>query len=254
MKNLNRRVIASISLVGLVLATLITPVHAVDTVDNTTTDPAQTARMTNLVQRADNEIDRRLVALNNLTAKISTLKRISDGQKSAFNSEIQTNITSLTNLKAKIDADTDLPTLKQDVQSIVDNYRIFALYMPKIHLLAGADIASDMAGSLGSLAIKLQNKITTDQQAGKDVATLQTLLTEMQTKVSDASNQAANITDLVIQLVPSGYPGNSTNLSSARDMLKTARADIQAASQDAQQIITGLKAFQKTSIKPATNG
>ena len=236
----------SIGLISVVL--VIAPAISVGAVDGTTTtvDPAQTQRMANLVQRANTEINRRLVALNNLTSKVSSLQKVSDGQKTAFVSEIQSNVTDLTTIKTRIDGDTDLETLKTDVQSIVDNYRIFALYIPKIHLLAGADVASDIAGSLGSLTIKLQNKIATDKDAGKDVSSLQASLTDMQNKISDASNQAANITDSVIQLIPSGYPGNSVNLSSARDMLKTARSDIQAARQDAQLIITGLKAFQTT--------
>lgn len=237
----------SIGLISVVL--VIAPAISVGAVDGTTTtvDPAQTKlRVANLVQRADTEINRRLVALNNLTSKVSSLQKVSDGQKTAFVSEIQSNVTDLTTLKTRIDGDTDPETLKSDVQSIVDNYRIFALYIPKIHLLAGADVASDLAGSLGSLTIKLQNKIATDKAAGKNVTALQASLSDMQNKISDASNQAANLTDSVIQLVPSGYPGNSVNLSSARDMLKTARSDIQAARQDAQLIITGLKAFQTT--------
>jgi hypothetical protein len=244
MKKINILHAISIGIISLALA--ISPVISVGAVNGEEVDAAQAKRMANLVQRADNEINRRLDALNNLINKVSLLKRVSDGQKSAFTSEIQSNITELTELKTKIDADTDLTVLIQDVQSIVDNYRIFALYIPKIHLLVGAEIASDMADSLGSLTIKLQNKITTDKDAGKNVTNLQTLLTDMLSKIADASNQAASITDLVIQLVPSGYPDNRTSLTSARDMLTTARSDIQAARQDTQSIITGLKAFQTT--------
>lgn len=229
----------------LILALLLAPspfVGAIETID----PAAQTLRVESLIQRANNEINRRLTALNDLATKVSLLKRVSDGQKAAFASEIQTNINDLTNLKIKIDADTDPVVLQADVQSLVDNYRIFALYIPKINLLVGADIASETAGSLGSLAIKLQNKITIDQKAGKNITALTALLTDMQSKISDANNQASNLTDVVMQLVPSGYPGNSNSLVSARDMLRTARSNIQAARQDAQQIINGLKAFQTT--------
>ena len=243
MKKIKLFQIFAIGLISLTLA--IAPVSSV-LAEDAPVDTTQTKKMENLIQRADTEINRRLVALSNLVNKISLLKRVSDGQKAAFTSEIQSNITDLTSLKTKIDADTDIATLKLDVQSIVDNYRIFALYIPKIHLLSGADVAGEMAGSLGSLAIKLQNKITTDKDAGKDVTKLQTLLTDMQNKIADASNQAANLTDQVVQLVPSGYPGNADSLASARDMLKTARTDLQTARQDAQEIITGLKAFQTT--------
>lgn len=233
-----------IVVITICLATIIVPISPVRAVDSELGDTAQAKRVESLIKRADNEINRRLAALNNLTTKVNALKRISDGQKAAFVAEIQSNITELNNLKSKIDSDTDPVTLKEDVQSIVVNYRIFALYIPKIHLLAGAEITGEVAGSLGSLAIKLQNKISMDKDAGKDVTELQKLLADMQTKISDASNQAANITDTVIQLVPSGYPGNSVNLASARDMLKAARAAIQTARQDAQQIIKGLKAIQ----------
>src|SRR5579872_6107659 len=84
-------------------------------------------RQTNLKTRADNEITRRITALNDLITRINGFTRLTADQKSSFVTQIQTEINTLTSLKTKIDADTDTATLKTDVQSIVAEYRVFAL-------------------------------------------------------------------------------------------------------------------------------
>lgn len=205
---------------------------------------AKTNRIQNLKTRADTEINRRLAALNLLTTKVNLLKKLSADQKTSFNTDIQNNITDLTALKVKIAADTDPITLQTDVKSIIGDYRIFALYIPKIHLLAGADAVTDMTTNLSILAIKLQTKITTDQQAGKDTTTAQAALIDMQAKITAALTQAQNVTATVIPLAPTGYPGNSSSLKSSQVILKAARSDLQTARQDAQQIIKALKSLK----------
>src|SRR5260370_39951459 len=91
----------------------------------------QTDKIVNLKERAGKEIDRRVASLMKLIDRVNAIKRLSTTQKSTFTAEIQVQITNLNNLKAKIAADTDLPTLRIDVQSIVQSYTIYALFMPQ---------------------------------------------------------------------------------------------------------------------------
>jgi hypothetical protein len=226
----------TISIIG--FAMLVALPKTVGAIDLTS---AQTQRVQSLKSRADTEISRRVSTLNSLTTKINVLKRLSSAQKANFISDIQNNITSLTSLNIKIDADTDPTILQADVKSIVDNYRIFALYVPKVHLLTGSDTITDVVLNLKSLTTKLQTKITADQKADKNVTDLQVKLTDMQAKTTDAETQEQNIYTTVIQLDPSGYPDNLGSLQSALQMSETAKTDIQTARKDAQLIINELK-------------
>lgn len=211
-----------------------------------TTSSVNSNKIANLQARANKEIDRRLGRLNKLIARINNMKRLTADQKSSLISQIQTEITNLTNLKTKIAGDTDLPTLKADVRSIVTSYRVFALFVPQISLLASADRTLEVTDKLTAIATKLQTRIQTAQNNGKDVTSLQTALTDMQNKISDAKTQATNAINAVLPLTPSGYPGNVTVLQSSRTVIQTAHQDLVTARQDAKTIIKGLRAFGKT--------
>ncbi|MBI3495588.1 hypothetical protein HY065_03105, partial [Candidatus Berkelbacteria bacterium] len=72
---------------------------------STTAHTATTDKMANLKARADKEIDRRITELNIILNKINGFQKLSDSDKSAMTQSVQTEITNLTNLKTKIDAD-----------------------------------------------------------------------------------------------------------------------------------------------------
>lgn len=196
----------------------------------------QDAVISRLKTRADNEITRRVNALTLLSGRINDIKRLTTDQKNTLTSQITDQINALTTLKTKIDADTDLATLRTDVQSIVQSYRIFALYIPKTYIIVRADRLLDLVDAFTTLQGKLQTRIDTAKTAGDDITAMQSLMTDMTGKLADAKTQATNAINAVLPLTPDGYPGNKATLQSARTMLVTARQDIQGAHQDEKQI------------------
>lgn len=197
--------------------------------------------MTNLKNRANQEIERRVAPLNRVITKINGLKKLTTEQKTSLTTLVQTEITNLTNLKAKIAAASDMQTLRADVQSIITSYRVYALFIPQIELLAAANTLSDVSDTFTTIATNLQSQIQIAQNIGKEVSLLTTLLTDMQSKITDATTQAQNVISAVLPLSPSGYPGNKVTLQNARGMLRTGRSDLQLARQDIKSIIQGLK-------------
>ena len=242
------RKILFIPLLALFLAILFSAVSFAQT---TTPSPSPKTgknldtRVTNLKSRGDLEITRRITSLNTLFSKINGLKKLSDAQKSTFTTNVQSEITTLTTLKSKIDADTDLATLKTDIMSIVQAYRVYLVYMPQIRILASADRMDVTADLLTTEALQLQTRITSASTGGHDVTSLNSLLTDMNSKIADAKTQYQNATNLVTSLTPAGYPGNKTSLVQGKTDIQTGAADLKTAHQDAMQIRTGLKAFSK---------
>lgn len=208
------------------------------------------SKTTNLKERAAKEITRRLTSLNKLIEKINRLKKITDAQKSSFVSQIQTEITNLNTLKTKIDADTDLVTLKADVQPVIKSYRIYALFMPKIHILTAADELDNLSEKLSTIATKLETRIREANARGSDTTALNSLPTDIKSKISDTKTQAKNARNVILPLTPEGYPGNLIVLKAARTMLLTGKKDLQTARKDALTIIQGLKALNKISPTP----
>lgn len=164
----------------------------------------KTVKLTNRHTRADQEIERRISALNNLINRINAMVKVTDAQKSALVAQVQAIITNLQTLKIKIDADTDASTLQADKKTIVTDYRIFVFMMPKLTIMSHADKILDLAGLM-----QAKNPST-----------------EAAAKISDAITQANAAISTVSALDPSGWPGNKASMVSARQMLKVALTDL----------------------------
>ncbi|MCX6791996.1 MAG: hypothetical protein NT149_03080 [Candidatus Gottesmanbacteria bacterium] len=196
----------------------------------------QDAVISRLKTRADAEITRRIDALTTLLTKINAMKSLTSAQKTTFTDGIQSQITSLNTLKTKIDADVDIATLRTDVQSIMKGYRIFAVYLPQVNIMAHADRILVVIDEMNAVSTKLQMRIDETNAAGKNTSAMQNLMTDRGAKLTDASTQANNAITTVVSLTPDGFPGNKTTLQSAQKMLQTARQDLVKALQDMQQI------------------
>lgn len=202
--------------------------------------------MENLRTRADQEITRRVTSLTELVTRINGLKNLSQANKTGLVNKVQAEIAGLNTLKTKIDADTDLTTLRADVKSIIQSYRIYALFVPEIRILIAADAMSTTADNLTTLSTKLQTLIAGSGATGDTLISLQNLLADMQAKVKDANELYQSVKTEVLALTPQGYPGNRTTLMDAREKLKTGAADLRAARSDAKEIIKILRSLKKT--------
>jgi len=198
--------------------------------------------------RGDKEVDRRIAALNDLNTRIQQMQRVSDAFKQSISATIAANITNLTALKAKIDADTDSATLKADLKSITEAYRIHVLIMPQGRIAAAADRVAVIVNMMGTLGSKLQARVQAAGQAGNDVTTVNALLIDMSAKLTDAQTKAQAAITVSATLQPDG--GDKTKMDANNAALKEARADLVAAQKDladarkdAGQIVAGLAKF-----------
>ena len=123
-------------------------------------------------------------------------------EKNALSATIQTQLNEMTTLKAKINADTDLATLRVDVQSITKAYRIYMLVIPQGRIMAAADRAMTLADTANTLGAKLEARIAAAKTAGNDVSAEEATYADFQTKIADAQTQAAAATSEVATLTP----------------------------------------------------
>jgi len=198
------------------------------------------AKIANLKERAKTEITRRENFLNDLSAKISNIKKISDADKTTLKTQLQQQIDGLTTLLAKIDSDTDLVTLKEDVKSIVNGYYIFAFFRVKINLLIAAERLSLTTENLSVVYNKLAARIAEQKGQGKDVVSIETLLADMLAKSNDAKIQYQAVETELSALVAQGFPGNKSTLMDARSKIKLGSQDLKTAFIDATKIRQGL--------------
>ena len=207
--------------------------------------------------KGDKEIDRRVQALGELNTRIDAMQRVTANFKQTLTTNIQNQITGLNQLKTKIDADTDVATLKVDVKTITDSYRIYMLVMPQARIAASADREVTLITMMNQLGAKLQARISAAQSAGSNVSALLAALTDMSTKLSDASTQSQAAVSVSAGLAPDA--GDKTKQTQNAAALKTARADVQvaqkdlvAARKDAETIVKGLKSLPAVSASATT--
>ncbi|MEI8337538.1 MAG: hypothetical protein WCF92_00125 [bacterium] len=204
--------------------------------------------------KGDSEIAKRITSLNNLLAKINGMKKLSDTNKASLSSTIETALTNLNSLKAKIDSDTSTTTLKEDLKSITANYRVYALVMPQVSLLAATDRIDTIAASLEALSTKLQTRISSAQGSGVDVTSANNSLADLNAKISDANAQALAINQAVSALTPdqgdkTKAAANTAAIKEARAKLKIAEQDLKTARADINSI---LKVVKQSKVKPSS--
>lgn len=201
--------------------------------------------MENLKERANKEIDRRIAALNKLLTRLGQMKKLSAEQISSLQAQIQTDIDGLNTLRTKINADTDLTTLRTDVKSIVTDYRIFAFFMKYIHLNAALERSSNLYDKLLLVHGKLAAKITEASSGGKDVTGLNTSLSEMKTKLDSAKTLIDAAIAEIAGLNAQGYPENTATLADARVKLKSAHTNLKDAHILSKKIVKDLRSLNK---------
>src|SRR3989344_3347252 len=183
-----------------------------------------------------------------LSARVAAMKRVSDAQKNNIASTVATEKINLENLRAKIAADTDLETLKADQRSIATSYRVFALVIPQGEILVAGDRIKTIADSMTTIGGKLESRINEAKNSGKDVASLETYLTDYKAKIADAILKADAAINGVSALTPDNgstakAAANRAALQTARENIRKGMEDLRAAREDARKIVQGLKSI-----------
>lgn len=224
----------------------------------------QTASQTTIANakaRADQEITRRIASLNTLNTRIQGMKAVPAEDKAAMTNTVQTQISQLTALNAKIQADTDVATLKADIKAIATQYRVYLLIVPGWSIIAAADRIITTAPYYTSFGAVMQTAITQAQTNGNDVSALIAKLADYNAKVANAVTQANAANALLSDLVPDQgddamLASNNAAIKSAAAKLKLAIQDMQAARQLAVSMVGTLKgnATAKVTASYTVNG
>ncbi|HVZ75762.1 MAG TPA: hypothetical protein VG934_00615 [Candidatus Paceibacterota bacterium] len=207
--------------------------------------------------KADTEIDRRTKALTDLNARVEQMTKVSAQLKTNIVTNIQNQLTGLVQLKSKIDAETDGATLKADVQSITQSYRIFALVMPQARIAAAADREATIINMLAGIGSKLQARVQADQGAGVDVTAMISTLNDMSTHLTSAQGHAQAAINGTATLTPdngdkTAMASNTAALKTGRDEITNGQKDLVAARKDVDTIMKALASAKVSATASST--
>jgi hypothetical protein len=225
-------------------------------VGSTTVSASTQAKITTAISRADQEITRRVTLLTQLNTNVQAMVKVSATEKSAIATEVQTEISSLTSLKATIDAETSITSLRTDIQSITKDYRIFMLVIPQGRIEVAADKIETVVSDYSTLSTTLQARIAA-APAGTDTTQVNAWLSDMNTQTASANAQAEAAVSLVANLQPDQgnatiQASNTAALKSAAADIKTALADLKTARTDAGDIVKAIESWKVSTSASST--
>lgn len=223
----------------------------------TASTTAETTRAAGAKEKANKEIDRRIASLTALLARIEQMTKVTAELKANIKSTVQAQIDGLVQLNAKIDADTDLATLKADVKMVTDSYRIYVLVMPQVRIAAATDRMITIVNMMNSVGVKLTARVNTAKAAGADTAALDAALTDLASRLTSVQAHAQAGFNLVAPLVPDQgdktvMASNEAEIKKAQAEIKAGQADLVAARKDIAVVVGGL-AKLKTNANANSN-
>jgi len=186
-------------------------------------------------------VDVRLPALAAARTGVSDNRHVTDEHQAALTADIDETATRLRVLADVIKADTDLATMKEHCRSIFDDNRVFALVLPRVRLVVGADTATDAGATLGDVAARLADAIAKAEAAGRDVGQAKLDLDTMKAHIAAGMAAAGSVPGAVLGLTPADWNANHEVLTPARQSLRSARADLKVARDLALKIRNELK-------------
>ena len=85
---------------------------------STTAKLTPAERMQKIITAVNTHVDKRVATLDKVSSRVTASKKLTADEKTSLMASLSQDVTALTTLRAKIDADTDLKTMKADRVSL----------------------------------------------------------------------------------------------------------------------------------------
>ena len=186
-------------------------------------------------QAAHVAIERRVASLNAAIGVVQSSTFLGADQATLVQL-MQSDVSGLQQLDQTIQADTTLQAVRADARKIFTDYRVYALMLPVVHMVRGADaITNVIVPKLDAAASHLQDAITQQNKSN-----LQPVLDDLKTQTAGAEQLVSGLPAELDALKPADWNANHAVLQPSRDALQSARLDLRRARQDARDIVSGL--------------
>lgn len=221
-------------------ASVALPVQAQAQVHAQDASAAVQPRLTAAQTLATARITGRLATLNALKLAVTDTAQLTAPDRTALDSLLDSDISSLTALKDRIATETTVAAVRVDDTAIVDDYRVYMLVAPKVRLTSVFDIETAAEATLQKAHDALAAKVAAAPGGGtaaehSELADLQSQITAAQ---QASTGQVATL--LAIQPGPDAAAIHAA-LAPLVSSAKSARQDLLRARTDAQELRAALQ-------------
>ncbi len=207
--------------------------------------------------KADMLLDNRIDGLNKLKERVSQMKNLSDADQTSITTIVNNVINDLTSLRTSIDNATSTEATKALRESITKKYRVYALVMPQINIIAAADRMTTSVSMMNIVAAKIETRInlaTTSELSSANISLASKTLVDLKSKLAKAQAEAQEAVTLVSSLNADDgdkavADSNQKALKDARAKIKSAQSNLVGAKKDAESIVKILGKEKKKVMK-----
>jgi hypothetical protein len=203
------------------------------------------------------QIANRLTSLQALSGRVTNelnASRITSAQATTLQNDVATNTNGLNALKTKLDGETVESAARQDVKNIYEQFRIYAVVLPRDYRLLHIDLALYVDGQLRALQPKIEGWI--DNAPSSEKAQLNTLYSDYKQQLQETEAQIDAAQGQLNVLTPQNFNNDNAGYKSAFQQYvnddKTAHADLHKAASDLHQMAQILKANKSGGTATAT--
>ncbi|BCJ71415.1 hypothetical protein CS0771_09590 [Catellatospora sp. IY07-71] len=185
-------------------------------------------------------IDGRLAMLKVSGVAIRNAARLTDAHQAALQKIIDADLAGLTELRAKVAAETTVEAVRADARSMVEDYRVYLLVRPQVHLTVAADVESAALARLREAHGKLAEAVAAAKAAGRDIGDAEAKLAHLKAEL-DAVD-LAGVADTLLAVEPGpDAAAIRAKTGAARAAVRAARIHLRAALADAKAVRDILK-------------
>ncbi len=184
------------------------------------------------------EIDRRLETLAKLQAVVDASAALSDAHETALDGILSATSSGLRPLRTKIDGDTTVEALREDIRRIAEDFRVYVLVARQVGLVRAADTVVAAAARFDTTARRLDAAIARAEANGKDVGDARAHLATMIASAAEAESAVDGVASAVLALTPASWNAGAAApvLRHARESVRDARDALREAAKAARAV------------------
>lgn len=187
----------------------------------------------------DQRITERLTDLSALDTKVQTLqdkKHIGEDEAEAIKNDVSTNKNGLNTLKSKLDAESDAQAARQDIKNIYEQFRIYAVALPRDEHRLHLDVEKTLNDKLTDMKTKIETRIDKAPADKKDQ--LNSLYSDYKAQLTAAAPLFEASKGIFPSMTPASF---NTNRSAYEGQLNTLKSDEKTIHDDLQKAVSDLK-------------
>lgn len=208
---------------------------------STSTTSSTGATLSAIKARAAAAISVRQSALNAGISAVDANKWLTSADKATILGTFNSDLSGLTALGPKIQADTTVTQARSDYRTIFTSYRVFALALPQGRLAAASDdITTGVLPRLNDADTRLKNLLA-GPDSGKNTAQVQAAMADLAAQIQTVTTATSGFSANLLALTPAQYDADHAILTGPRSTLLTARADIAKARGDIKTVVQAIK-------------